>query len=50
MNNSKVVALEILYRMVDKKLFLSIAKPTKKKLKVIGVQKMTVQISVFTRT
>ena len=45
----KVIALEILYRVAYKKLFLSIVITPKILLKTIGVQKNAVQILVFTK-
>ena len=45
----KVVALEILYRVANKKLFLSIVITPKILLKTIGVEKKAVQILVFTK-
>ena len=45
----RVVALEILYRVAYRKLFLSIVITPKILLKTIGVQKNAVQILVFTK-
>ena len=45
---SKVVALEILYRVACRELFLSNVIAARILLKTIGVQKNAVQISVFT--